>query len=96
VSQPLFQSVNSLGTVVTERALNRHNAWAAIRKRAKNAGFQTCFVMNVETLRNFNELIVGAGPAGPSVSLASSMRVPSSSMARSKLLESALLRRLTA
>jgi integrase len=37
--QPLFQSVNSLG--VTGRALNRHNAWAAIRKRAKAAGFLT-------------------------------------------------------
>jgi integrase/recombinase XerD len=39
--QPLFQSVNSLGTAVTGRALNRHNAWAAIRKRAKAAGFLT-------------------------------------------------------
>ena len=28
--QPLFQSVNSLGTAVTGRALNRYNAWAAI------------------------------------------------------------------
>jgi hypothetical protein len=37
--QPLFQSVNSLGTAVTGRALNRYNAWAAIRKRAKAAGF---------------------------------------------------------
>ena len=35
--QPLFQSVNSLGTSVTGRALNRFNAWAAIRKRAKAA-----------------------------------------------------------
>ena len=32
--QPLFQSVNSAGTAVTGRALNRYNAWAAIRKRA--------------------------------------------------------------
>jgi site-specific recombinase XerD len=39
--QPLFQSVNSLGTEVTGRALNRYNAWAAIRKRAKAAGFLT-------------------------------------------------------
>jgi integrase/recombinase XerD len=39
--QPLFQSVNSLGTAVTGRALNRYNAWAAIRKRAKAAGFLT-------------------------------------------------------
>jgi integrase/recombinase XerD len=39
--QPLFQSVNSLGTAVTGRALNRYNAWAAIRKRAKVAGFLT-------------------------------------------------------
>jgi hypothetical protein len=30
--QPLFQSVNSVGTEVTGRALNRYNAWAAIRK----------------------------------------------------------------
>ena len=37
--QPLFQSVNSLGTAVTGRALNRYNAWAAIRKRAKAARF---------------------------------------------------------
>src|ERR1700704_5849671 len=39
--QPLFQSVNSAGTEVTGRALNRYNAWAAIRKRAKAAGFLT-------------------------------------------------------
>ena len=39
--QPLFQSVNSAGTQVTGRALNRYNAWAAIRKRAKAAGFLT-------------------------------------------------------
>jgi integrase/recombinase XerD len=38
---PLFQSVDSLGTAVTGRALNRYNAWAAIRKRAKAAGFLT-------------------------------------------------------
>jgi hypothetical protein len=37
--QPLFQSVNSVGTAVTGRALNRYNAWAAIRKRAKAAVF---------------------------------------------------------
>jgi integrase/recombinase XerD len=39
--QPLFQSVNSAGTAVTGRSLNRCNAWAAIRKRAKAAGFLT-------------------------------------------------------
>ena len=39
--QPLFQSVNSAGTEVTGRVLNRYNAWAAIRKRAKAAGFLT-------------------------------------------------------
>ena len=39
--QPLFQSVNSAGTAVTGRALNRYNAWAVIRKRAKAAGFLT-------------------------------------------------------
>src|SRR5271166_5556680 len=39
--QPLFQRLNSLGTAVTGRALNRYNAWAAIRKRAKTAGFLT-------------------------------------------------------
>ena len=38
---PLFQSVNSVGTEATGRALNRYNAWAAIRKRAKAAGFLT-------------------------------------------------------
>src|SRR5262245_39034788 len=37
--QPLFRSVNSLGTAVAGRVLNRYNAWAAIRKRAKAAGF---------------------------------------------------------
>jgi uncharacterized ParB-like nuclease family protein len=35
------QSVNSLGTAATGRALNRYNAWAAIRKQAKAAGFLT-------------------------------------------------------
>jgi site-specific recombinase XerD len=30
-----------LGTAVTGRALNRYNAWTAIRKRAKAAGFLT-------------------------------------------------------
>src|SRR5260221_9503600 len=39
--QPLFQRVNTLGTAVTGRAINRYNAWAAIRKRAKAAGFVT-------------------------------------------------------
>ena len=39
--QPLFQSVNSLGTAVTGRAPNRYNAWAPIRKRARAAGFLT-------------------------------------------------------
>jgi hypothetical protein len=34
-------SLNSAGTEVTGRALNRYNAWAAIRKRAKAAGFLT-------------------------------------------------------
>jgi hypothetical protein len=37
----LFQSINSAGTEVTGRALNRYNACAAIRKRAKAAGFLT-------------------------------------------------------
>jgi hypothetical protein len=39
--QALFQSVNKAGTALTGRALNRYNAWAAIRKRARNAGFLT-------------------------------------------------------
>ncbi len=39
--QSLFRSVNSVGTEVTGRALNRSNSWAAIRKRAKAAGFLT-------------------------------------------------------
>ena len=39
--QPLFQSVNKAGTALSGRALNRHNAWTAIRKRAHNAGFLT-------------------------------------------------------
>jgi integrase/recombinase XerD len=39
--QPLFQSVNSAGMEVTGRGLNRYNAWAAIQKRAKGAGFLT-------------------------------------------------------
>jgi hypothetical protein len=37
--QPLFQSINSFGTTVTGRTPNRHNAWAAIRKRAKKGRF---------------------------------------------------------
>jgi integrase/recombinase XerD len=37
--QPLFQSVNSLGTAVTGRALNRYNAWAAVRKRPRRRVF---------------------------------------------------------
>ena len=41
IGQPLFQSVNSVGTEVTGRALYRYNAWAAIRKRAKAVGFLT-------------------------------------------------------
>jgi hypothetical protein len=36
-----YRSPNSPGTAVTGRALNRYNAWAAIRKRAKAAGFLT-------------------------------------------------------
>jgi hypothetical protein len=39
--QPLFQSVNKAGTALSGRGLNRHNAWVAIRKRARNAGFLT-------------------------------------------------------
>jgi integrase len=39
--QALFQSVNKTGTALSGRALNRYNAWAAIRKRARNAGFLT-------------------------------------------------------
>ena len=39
--QPLFQTVNMAGTALSRRALNRHNAWVAIRKRAPNAGFLT-------------------------------------------------------
>jgi hypothetical protein len=37
--QPLFQSVNSPGTAVTGRVLNRYSAWVAIRKRAKRRVF---------------------------------------------------------
>src|SRR5258707_2048978 len=37
--QPLFQSVNSVATAATRRPLNLYNAWVAIRKRAKTAGF---------------------------------------------------------
>src|ERR1700741_5067567 len=39
--QPLFQSVNKASTALGGRALNRHNAGAAVRKRARNAGFLT-------------------------------------------------------
>src|SRR5271154_4188984 len=52
--QPLFQSVNSAGTAVTGRSLNRCNAWAAIRKRAKAAGFLTPL-----------DVIPGGPPASP-------------------------------
>jgi hypothetical protein len=37
--QPLFQSVNKAGTALSGRALNWHNAWAPIRKRARMRGF---------------------------------------------------------
>jgi hypothetical protein len=37
----LFQSVNKTGTALSGRALNRYNAWVAIRKRARKAGFLT-------------------------------------------------------
>jgi integrase/recombinase XerD len=40
-NQPLFQSVNKSGAALSGRALNRYNAWAAIRKRARNAVFLT-------------------------------------------------------
>jgi integrase len=40
-NQPLFQSVNKAGTTLTGRALDRSNAWVAIRKRARQAGFLT-------------------------------------------------------
>ena len=40
-NQPLFQSLNKAGTALSGRALNRHNARTAIRKRARNAGFLT-------------------------------------------------------
>jgi hypothetical protein len=36
-----FQIVNKAGTALSGRALNRYNAWAAIRNRARNAGFLT-------------------------------------------------------
>src|SRR5580700_10326812 len=39
--QSRFQSVNKAGTALTGRALNQYNAWSAIRKRARNAGFLT-------------------------------------------------------
>src|ERR1700680_3164834 len=51
--QPLFQSVNSLGTAVTGRALNRYNAWAAIRKRAKAAGFLTDVTLGAQPASRF-------------------------------------------
>ena len=35
--QPLFQSVNSLGTAVTGRALNRYNAWADVLQLCSRA-----------------------------------------------------------
>jgi site-specific recombinase XerD len=40
-SQPLFQSLNPLGTQLTGRPMDRSNAWAAIKRRAKAAGFLT-------------------------------------------------------
>jgi hypothetical protein len=38
-TEPIFQSVTRTGTALTGRALNRHNAWIAIRKRARQARF---------------------------------------------------------
>ena len=43
---------------MTGRALNRYNAWAAIRKRASNAGFLTpvgCHTWRATGITNFLE-----------------------------------------
>jgi len=40
-NQPLLQSLIKAGTALTGRALHRINAWTAIRKRAREAGFLT-------------------------------------------------------
>src|SRR5258707_4800917 len=37
--QSLFQSVNSVGTAVTGRALNRYNAWRLFASGPKRRGF---------------------------------------------------------
>jgi hypothetical protein len=39
--QPLFQSVNSVGTAVTGRSLNRYNARVQVGSELKAAGFQS-------------------------------------------------------
>jgi hypothetical protein len=76
--QPLFQSLNSTGMEVTGRALNRHNAWAAIRKRAKAAVRQTtiqpvnCYADdNPDLLRGCNPPLRGARLTGRSLRVAS-------------------------
>jgi site-specific recombinase XerD len=77
--QPLFQSVNSAGTAVTGRALNRYNAWAAIRKRARRQvssplsdvtpGRQPAFTWRTTdgfcSVANYNEALNRRVPRGP-------------------------------
>ena len=41
MGNPSSRALIRLGAAVTGRALNPYNAWAAIRKRAKAAGFLT-------------------------------------------------------
>ena len=39
--QPLFQSLNSVGTAVTGRSLNRYNTWVQFGSELKAVGFQS-------------------------------------------------------
>ena len=77
--QPLFQSVNSAGMEVTGRALNRYNAWAAIRKRAKAAGFPSDVTRGAQPASRFIWSTTD-GSSTPSRWPAMSLREPPSYM----------------
>ena len=64
--------LNSLGTAVTRRALNRYNAWAAIRRRAKAAGFLTPRRMS-HLEGNWHHYLSGERPDGSSTPSAGSI-----------------------
>ena len=62
--QPLFQSVNKAGTALSGGALNRYNAWAAIRKRARKAGFLTAVGCHTRRATGVTVYLENGGRAG--------------------------------